>query len=51
MKIGDKKCPLQPLVGCPFGSLFQVETGPKGAHLVLVSAPASSSPGMTEGGR
>ncbi|KAJ8538274.1 hypothetical protein K7X08_014814 [Anisodus acutangulus] len=27
LKIGNKKCSLQPLIGCPFGSLFQVESG------------------------
>ncbi|XP_078446323.1 eukaryotic initiation factor 3 gamma subunit family protein [Wolffia australiana] len=43
VKIGDKKCSLQPLVGCPFGSLFQVVNGPKGPHLVLASS------GTTEG--
>uniref|UniRef100_A0A1D1Y8F8 tRNA (adenine(58)-N(1))-methyltransferase non-catalytic subunit TRM6 n=1 Tax=Anthurium amnicola TaxID=1678845 RepID=A0A1D1Y8F8_9ARAE len=38
VKIGNKRCPLRPLVGCPFGSLFQVETGPEGPHLVRVSS-------------
>ncbi|KAM0010637.1 putative tRNA (adenine(58)-N(1))-methyltransferase non-catalytic subunit TRM6 [Helianthus debilis subsp. tardiflorus] len=27
VKIGNKNYPLQPLIGCPFGSLFQVENG------------------------
>ncbi|CAH9080880.1 unnamed protein product [Cuscuta epithymum] len=27
VKIGDKSYSLQPLVGCPYGSLFQVESG------------------------
>lgn len=33
LKIGNKKCSLQPLIGCPFGSLFQVESGKEGPFL------------------
>ncbi|KAK4351883.1 hypothetical protein RND71_027401 [Anisodus tanguticus] len=33
LKIGNKKCSLQPLIGCPFGSLFQVESGKEGPIL------------------
>ncbi|KAJ7963793.1 tRNA (adenine(58)-N(1))-methyltransferase non-catalytic subunit TRM6 [Quillaja saponaria] len=33
LKIGNKNCSLQPLIGCPFGSLFQVENGPEGPYL------------------
>ncbi|XP_020593940.1 tRNA (adenine(58)-N(1))-methyltransferase non-catalytic subunit trm6 isoform X2 [Phalaenopsis equestris] len=33
LKIGNKKCSLRPLVGCPFGSLFRVEIGPNGSVL------------------
>lgn len=33
LKIGNKTCSLQPLVGCPFGSLFQIEDGDKGPCL------------------
>ncbi|TMX03523.1 hypothetical protein EJD97_015856 [Solanum chilense] len=33
LKIGNKKCSLQPLIGCPFGSLFQVESGKEGTFL------------------
>ncbi|KAK6938951.1 tRNA (adenine(58)-N(1))-methyltransferase non-catalytic subunit TRM6, partial [Dillenia turbinata] len=33
LKIGNKNCSLRPLIGCPFGSLFQVETGDKGPFL------------------
>lgn len=33
LKIGNKKCSLQPLIGCPFGSLFQVEPGKEGTFL------------------
>ncbi|KAF5199058.1 tRNA (adenine(58)-N(1))-methyltransferase non-catalytic subunit TRM6 [Thalictrum thalictroides] len=38
LKIGDKKCSLSPLIGCPFGSLFQVETGSKGPYLSRITA-------------
>ncbi|PIA55511.1 hypothetical protein AQUCO_00700065v1 [Aquilegia coerulea] len=38
LKIGDKKCALSPLIGCPFGSLFQVETGSKGPYLSRIVA-------------
>ncbi|XP_042517545.1 tRNA (adenine(58)-N(1))-methyltransferase non-catalytic subunit trm6 [Macadamia integrifolia] len=40
VKIGNVKCSLQPLIGCPFGSLFQVESGSKGPYLSRVIAPA-----------
>ncbi|XP_020085549.1 tRNA (adenine(58)-N(1))-methyltransferase non-catalytic subunit trm6 isoform X2 [Ananas comosus] len=33
LKIGNKKCSLAPLVGCPFGSSFRVESGPNGPFL------------------
>ncbi|XP_009613532.1 uncharacterized protein [Nicotiana tomentosiformis] len=33
LKIGNKKCCLQPLIGCPFGSLFLVESGKEGPFL------------------
>ncbi|GFZ10374.1 eukaryotic initiation factor 3 gamma subunit family protein [Actinidia rufa] len=33
LSIGNKKCSLQPLIGCPFGSLFQVENGKDGPYL------------------
>ncbi|EPS62305.1 hypothetical protein M569_12486, partial [Genlisea aurea] len=33
IKIGNKNCSLQPLIGCPFGSTFQVEDGEDGPHL------------------
>ncbi|KAF8377836.1 hypothetical protein HHK36_031221 [Tetracentron sinense] len=38
LKIGDKNCSLRPLIGCPFGSLFQVESGSKGPFLTRVLA-------------
>ncbi|KAJ4965406.1 hypothetical protein NE237_017255 [Protea cynaroides] len=40
---GNKKCPLQPLIGCPFGSLFQVESSLKGPYLCRVTAPAEDA--------
>ncbi|KAG5543027.1 hypothetical protein RHGRI_015946 [Rhododendron griersonianum] len=36
LTIGNKKYPLQPLIGCPFGSLFQVENGKEGQYLSRV---------------
>lgn len=33
IKIGNKNCSLQPLIGCPFGSSFQVEVGEDGQFL------------------
>uniref|UniRef100_A0A251SDV7 tRNA (adenine(58)-N(1))-methyltransferase non-catalytic subunit TRM6 n=1 Tax=Helianthus annuus TaxID=4232 RepID=A0A251SDV7_HELAN len=36
VKIGNKNYPLQPLIGCPFGSLFQVENGINGPCLSRV---------------
>ncbi|GAV69049.1 Gcd10p domain-containing protein [Cephalotus follicularis] len=33
LKIGNKNCSLHPLVGCPFGSLFQVENKKEGPNL------------------
>lgn len=36
IKIGDKSCSLQPLIGRPFGSSFQVEVGADGPFLSRV---------------
>ncbi|KAJ4834887.1 hypothetical protein Tsubulata_049590 [Turnera subulata] len=36
LKIGKKNCSLRPLIGCPFGSLFQVENGAEGLCLSRV---------------
>lgn len=33
LKIGMKTCSLQPLIGCPFGSLFRVDNGKDGPYL------------------
>ncbi|KAK9270304.1 hypothetical protein L1049_025882 [Liquidambar formosana] len=38
LKIGNKQCSLQPLIGCPFGSSFQIETGTQGPYLSRVLA-------------
>lgn len=38
VKIGNKNYPLQPLIGCPFGSVFQVENGIKGPCLSRVTS-------------
>ncbi|CAA2993591.1 tRNA (adenine(58)-N(1))-methyltransferase non-catalytic subunit trm6 isoform X2 [Olea europaea subsp. europaea] len=44
IKIGNKNCSLQPLIGCPFGSSFQVEDGKEGPVLsrVLQSTKGNS---------
>lgn len=36
LKIGNKSYSLKPLIGCPFGSLFQIENGANGLHLARV---------------
>ncbi|KAK8962725.1 hypothetical protein KSP40_PGU020435 [Platanthera guangdongensis] len=33
LKIGNKACSLRPLIGCPFGSVFRVESSTSGSHL------------------
>ncbi|KAJ4702106.1 tRNA (adenine(58)-N(1))-methyltransferase non-catalytic subunit TRM6 [Melia azedarach] len=33
LKVGNKNCSLQPLIGCPFGSIFQVDNGKEGPYL------------------
>ncbi|XP_068645978.1 uncharacterized protein [Aristolochia californica] len=43
LKIGNKKCSIRPLIGCPFGSLFQVDIGPKGPFLSLVPADSDGN--------
>ncbi|KAI3799939.1 hypothetical protein L1987_35245 [Smallanthus sonchifolius] len=46
VKIGNKTYPLQPLIGCPFGSVFQVENGTTGPCLSRVISTAEA--GNTE---
>ncbi|XP_038715671.1 tRNA (adenine(58)-N(1))-methyltransferase non-catalytic subunit trm6-like [Tripterygium wilfordii] len=36
LKIGNKNCSLRPLIGCPFGSLFQIDNGEEGSYLSRV---------------
>lgn len=36
LKIGKKNCSLKPLIDCPFGSLFRVDSGKDGPYLSLV---------------
>ncbi|XP_038977528.1 tRNA (adenine(58)-N(1))-methyltransferase non-catalytic subunit trm6-like [Phoenix dactylifera] len=43
LKIGNKKCFLSPLIGCPFGSLFRVDTGPNGPHLTRIASSSAPS--------
>ncbi|XP_076953325.1 uncharacterized protein LOC143627366 [Bidens hawaiensis] len=43
VKIGNKNYPLQPLIGCPFGSVFQVENGINGPCLSRVVATAEAN--------
>ncbi|KAI4316925.1 hypothetical protein L6164_024852 [Bauhinia variegata] len=49
LKIGNKNCSLQPLIGCSYGSLFQLETGPDGPYLSRSIASAQGK--NTEEGR
>lgn len=37
LKIGNKSYSLKPLIGRPFGSLFQIESGDNGQHLACVT--------------
>ncbi|KAG2332075.1 hypothetical protein Bca52824_003255 [Brassica carinata] len=52
-KIGNKNYSLKPLIGAPFGSLFQVETGEEGSFLsrILPIKKESSSVNVVEDGR
>lgn len=43
VKIGNKNYPLRPLIGCPFGSLFQVENGANGPSLARITSTAEGS--------
>nr|XP_043633880.1 tRNA (adenine(58)-N(1))-methyltransferase non-catalytic subunit trm6 [Erigeron canadensis] len=45
VKIGNKNYPLHPLIGCPFGSLFQVENGINGPCLSRVTSTANATQG------
>lgn len=36
LKIGNTRCLLAPLIGSPYGSVFELQTGPKGPFLVRI---------------
>ncbi|KAK8678387.1 hypothetical protein V6N13_143889 [Hibiscus sabdariffa] len=50
LKIGNKTCSLQPLIGCPFGSLFQVESGKEKPYLSRFVPPTEENNVQDEGG-
>lgn len=39
LKIGNKNCSLQPLIGCPFGTVFQLDTSSDGAPFLSPFQP------------
>jgi tRNA (adenine-N(1)-)-methyltransferase non-catalytic subunit len=43
VKVGNAKCLLDPLVGIPFGSVFEVQSGPNGHVLVRLQHPITES--------
>jgi tRNA (adenine-N(1)-)-methyltransferase non-catalytic subunit len=43
VKVGNAKCLLDPLVGIPFGSVFEVQSGPNGHVLVRLQHPITGS--------
>jgi hypothetical protein len=43
VKVGNAKCLLDPLVGVPFGSVFEVQSGPNGHVLVQLQHPITGS--------
>ncbi|XP_073031530.1 uncharacterized protein [Primulina eburnea] len=47
IKIGNKNCSLQPLIGCTFGSSFQVEVGDDGPFLSRIF-PSSEGDNLQE---
>ncbi|CAK9148278.1 unnamed protein product [Ilex paraguariensis] len=49
LKIGNKNCNLQPLIGCPFGSLFQVDNGKEGPFLSRVLPTTQGNSDQVEG--
>ncbi|XP_075651148.1 uncharacterized protein LOC142621695 isoform X2 [Castanea sativa] len=49
LKIGNKTYSLQPLIGCPFGSLFQVENGDQG-HCLARFVPSIEGNNIPEKG-
>ncbi|KAK6277968.1 hypothetical protein POUND7_018291 [Theobroma cacao] len=50
LKFGNKTCSLQPLIGCPFGSLFQVESGKEKPYLSRYIPSTEEGNAQDEGG-
>ncbi|XP_022756893.1 tRNA (adenine(58)-N(1))-methyltransferase non-catalytic subunit trm6-like isoform X2 [Durio zibethinus] len=50
LKIGNKTCSLQPLIGCPFGSRFQLESGKERPYLSRFIPPTEENNVEDEGG-
>lgn len=48
LKIGGDKCSLTPMIGCPFGALFQVERGPKGLYLSRIPAASAKKTSLQD---
>jgi len=48
LKFGGDKCSLTPMIGCPFGALFQVERGPKGLYLSRISAASAKKTSLQD---
>ncbi|XP_061337777.1 uncharacterized protein LOC133284720 [Gastrolobium bilobum] len=49
LKIGNKNCSLQPLIGCAFGSVFQVETASDGPYLSLAQGNINNTEEIRDG--
>ena len=43
LKIGNKNCSLHPLIGCPFGTVFQLDTSSDGAPFLSPFQPKGIS--------
>ncbi|PKI77429.1 hypothetical protein CRG98_002202 [Punica granatum] len=48
LKFGNKNYSLRPLIGCPFGSLFQVDNGAEGSVLSRVTVRSPEGNGSSE---
>lgn len=48
LRIGGDKCSLTPMIGCPFGALFQVERGPKGPYLSRITAASKKKTSLQD---
>ncbi|TKY57638.1 tRNA (adenine(58)-N(1))-methyltransferase non-catalytic subunit trm6 [Spatholobus suberectus] len=49
LKIGNKNCSLQPLIGRAFGTVFQVETAPDGPYLSPAQVNVNNSEEVRDG--